>query len=337
GTPEEEDLLQALKLVNIEYKAIDLKERDNNRALKTQAQDHIKDALNIKEVAREFGALIPLADDETTQLKTVRGLVSRYLAQAGHDRPLSLAVFGPPGSGKTFAVKQILSEPLKPLDEPDHHPGNALNDPGVVRGREGQQGPPGPRLGEPITINLTQLSTPSELTSALITSMVAAQEANTIPVIFFDEFDTTRNGVAYGWLSWFLAPMHDGEFFHEGKSIKLKNAIYVFAGGTASTIAEFTGRQGDLEFRNAKGPDFVSRLRGYLDVVGPNASPSNKRRALVLRNELENRVKRYGTGTFTVDVELLRALLQAGRYRHGARSIAALIELCELKDKKEIS
>jgi hypothetical protein len=57
-------------------------------------------------------------------------------------------------------------------------------------------------------------------------------------------------------------------------------------------------------------------------------------RALILRSELKKRVKRHGCGKFRVEQPVLEAFLRAGRYLHGARSIAALIEPIELKAEK---
>ena len=289
-----DDLNEALGIVNVEYDAVVL----NAKAKKVPPDPPPK-----IENWPPFGELTPLSVEEGRQLESLRDLVLRFALQKGHSHPLCLAVFGPPGSGKSFAVKQIHKEAFK---------GSAIK-------------------ASLLTINLTQVSTSTEITEGLMAaSITAAQEPEQIPLIFFDEFDTMRDGSPYGWLSWFLAPMHDGEFLHSGKNIGLKRAIYVFAGGTASTMAEFSSRQADPIFRNAKGPDFISRLRGYLDVKGPNSEPRMLRRSLILRAEFEKRVRRHGKGTFRINKQFLEALLQAGRYRHGARSIAALIELGEL-------
>src|SRR5262249_45277454 len=153
------------------------------------------------------------------------------------------------------------------------------------------------------------------------------QDEETVPIVFFDEFDTARESAPYGWLAWFLAPMHDGEFLHQGAVIRLKRAVYVFAGSTATTMEEFSALQGGPAFRSAKGPDFISRPRGFLDVQGPNAEPRMLRRAVLLRNELQLRAARKGNGSITPDRQLLDSLLRVGRYRHGARSIAAVVEL----------
>lgn len=251
-----------------------------------------------------FGALVPLSKVERRQLQSVRDLVRRFVHQPSHVRPLCVAVFGPPGSGKSFAVEQIAAEALGDADA------------SVL----------------PTTINLTQVASPAELSSALATALLGAT-SDVVPLLFFDEFDTARDGAPYGWLSWFLAPMHDGKFIYDGKIIPVNRAIFVFAGGTAATMEEFSSRHDDPTFRNAKGPDFVSRLRGFLEVAGPNSEPRMLRRALVLRNAIAKRVEQSGLGSLRVDKGLLAAMLQVGRYRHGARSISALVELSEAKSK----
>ncbi len=256
--------------------------------------------------AGQFGDLIAFTQDELDQLNALRDLTVRYVLQQSPTRPMCLAVFGPPGSGKSFAVKQIRKAVEIQVTEA--------------------------KLKLPLTIvNLTQVSDSTDL-GRVIARIAGEQDEDTIPIVFFDEFDASRNNAPYGWLQWFLAPMHDGEFLHEGAVIRLKRAVYVFAGGTADTMAEFSARSSDRAFRAAKGPDFISRLRGYLDVSGPNSDPREARRAIVLRNELQERTKRGGFQSVVPDDNLVRALLQVGRYRHGARSIAAIVELSNLGD-----
>jgi hypothetical protein len=293
------DLEVALQIARIKYDYEELrKEKKDN------LKPAIKDIPAMKGI-EPFGALYPLTLPENDQLDTVRDLIVRYVTQTGHERPLCLAIFGSPGSGKSFTAKQIQA---------------------VIKDRH--------KIDSHLTVvNLTQLSTPYELTSAIIVAqMTAAEVPGRVPVILFDEFDTTGNGAAYGWLSSFLAPMHDGEFFHDGRIVKLKTAIYMFAGGTAFTMQEFSDKQMEPSFREAKGPDFISRLRGYLDIPGPNQHRHVIRRALVFRHEMVARVIRHGKGSFDVDEEFLTAFLKAGRFRHGARSIAALIELSKIED-----
>jgi hypothetical protein len=193
STEKPDNLEEALALVDIEYDATDLlRGRD----------DPSRRHKDVPEIAgwKPFGAVIPLNDDETHQLAAMSDLIERYIRHQGHSHPLCLAVFGPPGSGKSFAVKQIRGE--------------------VQRATKVQL--------PMTTVNLTQLSRPAELTDALVTALtVAKAETGSVPLIFFDEFDTTRDGAAYGWLSSFLAPMHDGEFLNNGKNVELKKAVYI--------------------------------------------------------------------------------------------------------------
>jgi len=67
----------------------------------------------------------------------------------------------------------------------------------------------------------------------------------------------------------------DGEIFDEGKNHPIGKCIFVFAGGTASSFKEFTERghrdkKALRAFKKVKAPDFISRLKGTLDILGPN-------------------------------------------------------------------
>ena len=131
--------------------------------------------------------------------------------------------------------------------------------------------------------------------------------------------------------------MHDGEFLLRGTVIPLRRAIFVFAGGTSATFEEFSER-GDRPFKNAKGPDFVSRLRGVLNVCGPNErSERALRRAIILWSAVKSRCEALQGGKSNHGLEitssLVEAFLHAGRFRHGARSIGAVVEMCTVDRK----
>lgn len=283
------DLEEAVALVSITYTA---KRKD------------IKVPTAVKE---EFGQLFAFTQDEVKHLRALRELIVRYVGQQSPARPLCIAIFGPPGSGKSFAVKQIRNVAAKRIKDP--------------------------KLKLPLTlVNLTQVSSSIDL-GRVIARIAGEQDEDTVPIVFFDEFDAPRDNAPYGWLQWFLAPMHDGEFLHEGAVIRFRRAVYVFAGGTADSMSEFSSPRSVPAFRAAKGPDFISRLRGYLDVQGPNADEHRcLRRAVLLRNEIQDRtIRGRHKKAIKPDKELLKALLQVGRYRHGARSIAAIVELSDFR------
>jgi hypothetical protein len=172
-----------------------------------------------------------------------------------------------------------------------------------------------------------------------------------IPLVFFDEFDTHFEG-KLGWLKYFLAPMQDG-VFREGDSIHpIGKAIFVFAGGTSSSYQEFGGetiedeqdyKQFSKKFQSAKGPDFISRLRGYVNILGPNQTDEQWdqlfiiRRAMLLRSLLERKVPHLinERGEAQIDSGVLRALLKVSRYKHESRSMEAILEMSTLNKAKK--
>lgn len=189
-----------------------------------------------------FGKILLFTPHERVQLRAVRDLIERYLARANPPRPLSLAVFGPPGSGKSTAVKQIL---------------NSVETTARV-------------MVSQTEVNLTQV--PGAEALGKVIAHAGRPVDGTVPAFFFDEFDAPRAGAPYGWLSWFLAPMHDGQFVYDGNIIPLRRAVYVFAGGTAATLEEFSSFERHPEFRRAKGPvSGLSSPRGaFMSIILDN-------------------------------------------------------------------
>ena len=276
--------------------------------------------------AHQVHKLWTFSEEEKDQLTAMQRVIETWIQRPGPERPLCIALFGSPGSGKSFAVKQLLKDYEKRVSA-DKRPTWA-------------------KEFRSFTFNLTQIAEPRELSAALF-DLMGRLEPQELPVVFFDEFDAPRGARDRGWLSWFLAPMQDGEWIHEGRVQTLRKAIYVFAGGTAHSFEDFhspeeptatqpgatTGTaRPRTDFEAAKGPDFVSRLRAFLDVKGPDADPGKVlRRALILRHQLEAynqtwmgapgfKEKRLSTG-------LRDWMLQdVKNYKHGARSIGALLD-----------
>ena len=255
-----------------------------------------------------FGNLWTFDNDEKNALEDLKHLVECYVGQPDAQRPLSIGVFGAPGSGKSRSVKQIRAV-LKDDDENDaalekRHPW--------------------------ISFNLTQVSDPISLAQKLRYELHGVGP-DSIPFVFFDEFDTKLDGAQWGWLSWFLAPMQDAEFEAEASTVQCPQAIFVFAGGTADCADAF-GKSDPAQFRAAKGPDFASRLRATLDVRGTeDAVARDVRRALTIGYELKQARKVTGCPQLGLSVDVIEELLNVGRYRHGARSVAALVEMSCLK------
>ncbi len=256
-----------------------------------------------------MGAWVSVDRTEIEGVRSVRLIVDQYLSQKRQPRPLNLAVFGPPGSGKSFAVKQMANE-----------------------WKAG-----GERI-EILEFNVAQFSS----TDDLVTSLQRVRDAavtQTLPLVFWDEFDATFENREFGWLSRFLAPMQDGAFLEDGVVRPIGPAIFVFAGGLHATLASF--KECAEVLKGAKGTDFLSRLRGHIDILGPNPPVENTmdmtfmlRRALLLRAQLVAKAKHLATdGRINIDPGVLRAFLMVDQFLHGARSMEALIEMSGLSSR----
>ncbi len=268
---------------------------------------HLEAAVPVETV----GAWSSVDRDEIESMRAVRGIVSEYVRQwrtgTRLGRPLSIAVFGPPGAGKSFAVKQMARALL----------------PGHMKELE---------------FNLSQLHDESELGPALHRVRDAVLQQY-LPLVFWDEFDTALQGVPLGWLRHFLAPMQDGAFLEQGAFHPIGPAIFVFAGGTSATLDEFIGGADPALGRQAKKPDFLSRLRAYVNVYGPNPQSEHDvahllRRALLLRSLLQRKAPQIMDGDVVrIDPGVLRAFLKADGYTHGARSMEAIVDMSSLSGK----
>jgi len=253
-----------------------------------------------------IGAWSSIDRTEIESMRSVRNIIREFLHER-RSRPLSLAVFGPPGSGKSFAIKQMA--------------------------REWMSG------GTRITVlefNLSQFASPADLPAALQRVRDCAVEG-TLPLVFWDEFDTGLGGRELGWLAQFLAPMQDGAFIEGGITRPIGPAIFIFAGGTHATMASFKTRA--VEIPGAKATDFLSRLRGYVDILGPNSREASDRtfvlrRALLLRALLQLRAPGLLSGNrLDIDPGVLRGFLDVTTYVHGARSMESIVDMSALSGR----
>ncbi|MCC6796991.1 MAG: AAA family ATPase [Candidatus Hydrogenedentes bacterium] len=258
---------------------------------------------------------------EIESLRAVAQTLRRYAVHDDGKKPLSLGVFGPPGAGKSFVVRELSKTIF------------------------------GDRAAW-LEFNLSQFASSDDLNGALHQVRDRVLQGK-LPVAFFDEFDARD----YYWLQYLLAPMQDGRFQQGMLTHTLGKAVFIFAGGTSWTFDSFgppaMGKTDDAvkrfnEFRRAKGPDFKSRLDAFLNVVGPNrrSKPADRteekvavdvsghllaedtddiwfpiRRSLIMRAELglahEQRLR--------IDPGLLNAILRVSRYTHGARSLTKIL------------
>lgn len=269
----------------------------------------------------QFGNLITADRHEIEGYRSIHSLMVEYCGNR-KSNPLCIAVFGPPGSGKSFGVKQV----AKSITQ------TAI---------------------ESITFNLSQFNDPADLVGAFH-QVRDVTLSGKMPLVFWDEFDTTLNNQKTGWLRYFLSPMQDGEFQDGQITYHIGRAIFVFAGGTCPTMIKFdrTANEDALKlmsedekkivqaFKDAKGPDFVSRLSGFVDILGPNKLNDDDkhsiiRRAVILRGLLQRQTPQFFSepndrGTLHIDKGVLRAFLNVSKYKHGVRSMESIIMMSML-------
>ncbi len=254
----------------------------------------------------EFGALLLADRDEIEQYRDIRNKVLRYVAEPG-DKPMSIGVFGPPGSGKTFGVKEIKDS-----------------------------------LGDAVTWLLVDISG-SVKEEQILKEWRGIRDENLrgrIPFVLFDEFDSPLHGAPYGWFQHFLRPVNEGLFREDAADHPIGRGIFVFTGGTCHSYAEFrlkcrggdpVDRATETLARERKMPDMARRLEDHIDVKGISTVPGEPdhlfivRRAIVMRKQFtgkkaEDRMKRVD-----IDLDLLAALLHLPEYSNGTSSMCKLL------------
>jgi hypothetical protein len=261
-----------------------------------------------------IGNLFTVDREEIESYRSIKVLLTEYVERAPSE-PISLAVFGSPGSGKSFGVKEI----IKSIG--------------------------GSRTITPLTFNLTQFGRAEELRAAFHQVRDVSLRGE-LPLVFWDEFDTTYGDRPLGWLRYFISPMQDGTFQEEQITHPIGTSIFVFAGGTATSKDDFVNARETEERKALKVPDFISRLKGFLNVTGPNRrTPDGDphyliRRATVLRSMLQRHYpdlfRKEGKRTvLQIAPAVLHAFLNTKTYVHGARSLESVLTMSTLAGRKK--
>jgi hypothetical protein len=194
------------------------------------------------------------------------------------------------------------------------------------------------------------------------------------PIVFWDEFDSQK----YRWLQYLLAPTQDGKFQEGQITHPIGKCIFIFAGGTSYSfktfgppepqypekgddfdrkIMEYETRLAQFkEFKLKKGPDFKSRLTGYLNVMGPNQLEKLDEFGNVKRNDRHQPVRdendvfypirraifiraifgKKGNEKLEGDNGLIWALVKVDKFKHGSRSLEKILTHIKMKSNGRI-
>jgi hypothetical protein len=267
-----------------------------------------------------FGDLTTLDRLEIESYQSIKNLMLEYIEKKDLKVPLSIAVFGSPGSGKSFGISELAKNIAATSNKKIKI--------------------------EIMEFNVAQFRSPDDLNFVFHKVRDSVLEGK-IPLVFFDEFDCHFEN-KLGWLKYFLSPMQDGKF-REGETIHpIGKSIFIFAGGTGSTFIDFSRENIDekdginklkQDFIDAKGPDFVSRLKGYVDIQSIDKDKDEFykiRRAIILRNCLKKKSNYIfeENGKAKIDTNVIKAFLNVEKFKHGVRSMKAIIEMSLLADGK---
>ncbi|HGE71853.1 TPA: hypothetical protein ENX78_13510 [Candidatus Poribacteria bacterium] len=283
-----------------------------------------------------YGKYLTVDKEEIQSINAIRNLIQSYIQNPKDNRPLSIAVFGTPGSGKTFAIKQLVSSLL------------------------------GEKVRE-LSFNLSQFNPDSDDLIEAFHRVRDASIESQFPLVFWDEFDTDD----LEWLKHFLVPMEESKFHYHGILHPFGKTIFVFAGGVCPSFDEFsrgsyknsTDNKNKYEdFKKKKGPDFISRLRGYVNIKGPNpygiesctdsreSSDDEKyrelsqkdiayllRRAIILRASLQELMPSIiGKDKMaSISTGVIRGFLLAKKYLHGSRSINTIVRMSSISSNQK--
>lgn len=265
-----------------------------------------------------IGDYLAYDDTEIKQTCDINKLLRDYAKDTTRHKPTSICVFGQPGAGKSFLVEQLANS-MKEVAKSGLEP-------------------------ELLLFNVSQM----ESTEKLIDAWHRVRDAvlrNKLPFVFFDEFDCTFDGHELGWLKHFISPMQDGTFVGgRGHLHQIGKAVFIFAGGMYESMADFrkgirvgeknlkSSEERKINLRKWKHPDFVSRIRGFVNVSGPNERREGGmlhylRRATILRGTLLKRLNVGKNDFIDIDKRVLSAFINVKTYHNNTRSLQGIIEL----------
>ncbi|KAJ5796876.1 uncharacterized protein N7518_005416 [Penicillium psychrosexuale] len=261
----------------------------------------------------QFNELFLFDRHEIESCRSIFSLLREYLA-APMNRPLSIAVFGPRGSGKAFTAMQLAEA--------------------AARGKKAST----------LRFDLSQFTSVDDMVAAFH-SIRDCSLKGSVPLVYLRGFDTDFAGSPLGWLPHLLHVMLSGSFPDHGISRPIGTAVFFFGSASSTTYEALRhGSPTTYRYPNNRIQDFLACLHGFVNILGPDkvtrtASGSEDRlypvrRAVILRSLLETREANLTSSIqINIDESVLNALLLVPTYRHGIRSLKSIIAMSHLNGR----
>lgn len=263
----------------------------------------------------QFNKLVLFDRREIESCRSIFSFLREYLA-APMKRPLSIALFGPRGSGKAFAAMQVAEA--------------ATRD----------------QKAWTICFDLSQFTSVDDLIAAFHAIRDCSLKGS-IPLVYFRAFDTDFAGSPLGWLPHLLHVMFSGSFSDHGINRPIGTAVFFFGSSSSRTYEDLQRISTTTPSnQNNRAVDFLACLHGIVNILGPDKVPRTAggcedrlypvRRAVILRSLLEARETNLTSSKqIKIDDGVLNALLLVPTYRHGIRSLSSIIAMSHLNGRSQ--
>jgi hypothetical protein len=261
----------------------------------------------------QFNQLVLFDRHEIESWRSIFSFLREYLA-APMKRPLSIALFGPRGSGKAFAAMQVAEA--------------------ATRGHKTST----------LRFDLSQFTSLEGLVAAFH-SIRDCSLNGSVPLVYFGGFDADFAGSSLGWLPHLLHVMLSGSFSDHGISRPIGTAVFFFGSISSPTYEAFHRESTTTpNHSNNRAQDFLACLQGFVNILGPDKLTRTAsgcedrlypvRRAVILRSLLEAREPNLTSSKeISIDDGVLNALLLVPTYRHGMQSLKSIIAMSHLNGR----
>jgi RyR domain len=261
----------------------------------------------------QLNDLILLDRREIESFRAISRLLHNYLTVPNLSKPLNVAIFGPKGSGKSFAAMQI-SDSLNKLAQ--------MKDVKIQR----------------FYFDFSRFMRYEDAVASLHAMRQCSLGNKTLPVMFFRGFDV-KPLPSSEWIPHLLNSILQGRFWDQGQNLLIGRGVFLFESTRSKSLEEFRGDHptDSSSINYLEAEELLSHFHGYINMLGPDCVHDNDelypvRRAVILRKLLEEKAPKLieGKEEVRIDQSVLDGLLITPRFRQSIRSLKVIIEMSSL-------